>query len=446
MRKFNTIRGAVASAIAALALVGCSDILDVQDPQRYTADDLDTALPAVANGVEGAVHEVIDTWVVYQALLSDVYQHTGTWAGYDETDHGRFQYGTSAMDGTQNSLLRARWFAQDAEDRFSRVLGESEAASSPLTAQVRLGGAMADLYMGMAYCEAPAENDGPAVSDMQILQQAEQKFTAAIQTAQSAGATDFMTAAIAGRATARLMLGDYSGAAADAAQIPDGFSYDAGFNQASDNWVVLVTTKTFNEAAGLMYKWWDLIDISDSPGYMRDPWTDAPDSRIPVYFDGEVATDNETPHYSQWKYNNTTDDIPMVHSDGMRLIQAEVMMRNGDYAGATAMLNSLRAAVGLDPFDVPTDEDTMRDYLLSERFAEHFMEGMRMVDLYRFGLVRETFEEIEQIAIDKGGDLSDEVGQRPATGRPTKFTLTDDEATYNVNIVNDLLQRCFPRS
>jgi hypothetical protein len=136
----------------------------------------------------------------------------------------------------------------------------------------------------------------------------------------------------------------------------------------------------------------------------------------------------------------------MVHSDGMRLIQAEVMMRNGDYAGATAMLNSLRAAVGLDPFDVPTDEDTMRDYLLSERFAEHFMEGMRMVDLYRFGLVRETFEEIEQIAIDKGGDLSDEVGQRPATGRPTKFTLTDDEATYNVNIVNDLLQRCFPRS
>jgi hypothetical protein len=446
MKRVRTIRGAIASAIAALALVGCGDILEVSDPQRYTTEDLDTALPAVANGVEGAVHEVIDTYVVYQALLADVYQHTGTWAGYDETDHGRFQYGTSAMDGTHNSLLRARWFAQDAEDRFKRVLGDAEAANSPLTAQVRLGGAMADLYMGMAFCESPGENDGPAVSDMDILRQAETKFTAAMQTAQSAGTTDFMHAAMAGRATARLLLGDHSGAAADAAQVPDGFSYDAVFNQQSDNWVVLVTTKQFNEAAGLMYKWWDQIDLSDAPGFMRDPWTNAPDPRIPVYFDGEVATDNETPHYSQWKYTREDSDIPMVHSDGMKLILAEAAMENGDYAGATAILNNLRAAVGLDPFDVPSDEATMMDYLLSERFAEHFMEGIRMVDLYRFGLVREVFQEIEQIAITKGGDLSDEIGERPAVGRPTKFTLTDTEATYNNNIVNDLAQRCIPRS
>ena len=89
-----------AGLVAVLALGAC-DILTVQDPSRYTADDLDNALPAIANGVEGAIHEVYDGWVVYQALLADVYQHTGTWSGYDDTDHGRMDYTRNTLGGTQ---------------------------------------------------------------------------------------------------------------------------------------------------------------------------------------------------------------------------------------------------------------------------------------------------------------------------------------------------------
>ena len=419
--------------VAAMALGACDSLLTVQDPQRYTAEDLDTALPAVANGVEGSVHTVMDNFVVYQALLADEYQHTGTWGGYDEVDHGRFQYGTSAMDGTHNAWLRAQWFATDAEERFKRTIGESEAASSELTAQARLGGAFADLYMGMSFCESVGEHSGPAITDMQALQQAVGKFTNAMQTAQAAGRNDYSMAAQAGRAQANLLLGDMQAAAADAAAIPDGFSYEAVFNQTVNNWVVLVTTKTFNEAAGLMHKWWDQIDLSEDPGYMRDPWTNEYDMRIPVFFDGEVATDNETPHYSQWKYNGLTDNIPMVHSDLMRLIQAEVLVNSGDYAGATASLNGLRDAVGLAPLDTPTDQDMMMDYLLSERFAELFMEGQRAVDLYRFGLTRQIFDA-----------LNDE--EREGAGRPTKFTMTDTEPLYNPNIANDLTQRCAPKA
>ena len=80
-------KGAMAVAVAVLALGACDELLTVQDPGRYTASDLDEALPAVANGVEGAVHEVFDSWVTDQALLGDVYQHTGTWAGYDDPDY-----------------------------------------------------------------------------------------------------------------------------------------------------------------------------------------------------------------------------------------------------------------------------------------------------------------------------------------------------------------------
>ena len=420
----------MAAAAAVLALGAC-DLLTVSDPQNYTADDLDEALPAVANGVEGAVHELLDGWVVYQALLADVYQHTGTWSSYDETDHGRIFYGNSRLDGYQNAWLRAQWFAADAEERFKRVMGDAEAASSPLTAQVRMSGGLADMLNGMTFCESVAEPTGSAVTDMQLLAQAERKLTAAIATAQSAGRPNYAMAALAGRAQTRMLLDDWAGAAADAAGIPAGFSYDAIFNLQSTNSVVQLTTKNNNEAAGLMYKWWPMIEKSDEPGFMRDPLSGMPDMRLPVYFDGEVATDNETPHYSQWKYIDDTDDIPMLHSDGMQLIIAEAMARSGDFAGATGILNQLRAAVGLPGHEMPMDAETMGKIILWERFAEHFMEGQRMVDLHRAGLVRAIFEELND-------------PERPAAGRPTKWPMTTTEPTYNPNVDNDLLKRCLP--
>ena len=428
----SKLRGLTAVAVGVLALGAC-DILEVSDPQRYTADDLDSALPAVANGVEGAVHEVMDNWVVYQALLADVYQHTGTWSGYDDTDHGRMDYTRNTLSGTQSSWLRAQWFAVDAQARFARVMGDAEAASSPLTAQVQMSGGMADMLNGMTFCESVAEPTGNAVTDMQMLEQAERKLTTAIATAQSAGRPQYATASTAARAQTRMMLGDWAGAVADASSIPAGFSYDAIFNAESINWVVLVTTKNFNEAAGLLHKWWPLITKSDEPGHMADPLSGMPDMRLPVYFDGEVATDNETPHYSQWKYNVDTDDIPMLHSDGMQLIIAEAMARSGDFAGATGILNQLRAAVGLPGHEVPTDPVTMGEIVLWERFAEHFMEGKRMIDLHRNGLVRDVFEALND-------------PERLGVGRPTKFPLTSAEAVYNPNIADDLLQRCLPRA
>jgi hypothetical protein len=425
--------GAGLAVVAVVGLGACGDILTVSDPQRYTSTDLDNALPAVANGVEGAVHETMDTWVVYQSLMGDTYQHTGTWQGYDEIDHGRFVYGAVEMDNVMNSLLRARWFADSAEERFINVLGEAEAAKSVYTAQARLGGAFADLVLGMTFCEAPAVADGPAVSDKEMLAQAISKFTATIATAQAAGAADYATAALAGRARAKLVAGDYAGAAADAKGVPTSFVYYAKYNNQSANWIVTVTTATFNKAAGMRDKWWPLIENAGGPTFMKDPYTMEFDKRKPVYFDGGRSTDNITPHYSQWKFKVETDDIAMVRGQEMRLIEAEALMRTNNYAGAMTIINAGRAAVGLTALPVPTDPTVMRDILLSERDAELFMEGMRAVDLYRFGITKEIFAAMND-------------PERPAIGRPTKFSMSDTEALYNNNIADDLGQRCLPKT
>ena len=431
--RINKKSGILGAILIAVSVGACDDLLTVQDPQAYTSSDLDQALPAIANGVEGTIHEVMDNFVVYQSLLADVYQHTGTWSGYDETDHGRFQYGTSPMDGTHNSWLRGRWFAQDAAERISRVL-EGAASNDPKMAQVKMSGAMADLMIGMTFCESPLTASGATATDMQNLEQAVTKFAGAIAAAEAANNSEYKYASIAGLAEAHLLLGNYSQAAAEASKIPAGFSYDAVFNEEDRNWVVLVTTKGFNEAAGLMYKWWPKIDKTTTQNtHIRDPLTDEYDPRMPAYFDGEVATDNETPHYSQYKYALENADIPMLHSDGMKLIIAESKYRSGDYSGMTTILNELRAAVGLTAFAVPTDDATAQEYLLNERFAEHFMEGRRRNDLHRFGLMKSVFAAMND-------------SERPASGRPTKFSMTDSEPTYNANIANDLTQRCLPKT
>ena len=435
--KINRKTGILVSILIAVSVGACDDILTVSDPQAYTSEDLDFALPAIANGVEGTVHEVFDNFVIYQALLADVYQHTGTWSGYDETDHGRFQYGTSPLDGTHNSWRRSRWFANDAADRITRVM-EGAAATDPMIAQVKMSEALADLMIGMTFCESPLVASGPVATDMANLEQAVVNFGEAISAAKAANNSEYEYASIAGLAEAHLLLGNYASAAAEAAKIAAGFSYDAVYNEEDYNAIVLLGTKGFNEAAGLMYKWWPKIDqTTTQSSYMRDPLTDEYDPRMPVYFDGEIATDNETPHYSQYKYTLENADVPFLHSDGMRLIEAEAKYRTGDYAGMTTILNTLRAAVGMSAFATPTDDATAQSYLLNERFAEHFMEGRRRNDLHRFGLMKSVFA-----ALNGGAGDS----ERPASGRPTKFSMTDTEPTYNANINNDLTQRCLPKT
>ena len=73
------------------------------------------------------------------------------------------------------------------------------------------------------------------------------------------------------------------------------------------------------------------------------------------------------------------------------------------------------------------------------------MEGFRAADLHRFGLTREIFDEIEMMA-QNDPSLAGQIGERPSVGRPTQFTLTDTEPTYNPKIDNNLAARCLPKT
>ena len=427
------MKGKVLSAALFSVSLGACDLLTVNDPGRYTGPDLDAALQAVADGVEGYSQQYVQYLATYTAFVGDEYQHTGTWSGFDAMDHGTFLYGWYGFFA--HVATNRRVFAEQSMERFERVLGAAEAASSSVSAQVMLARATYTLQSVWHNCEAVAEPaPSPSLSDTEIRKIAADQFTEAIQVAQAAGTPFYANAARAGRAIALYLTGDYAGAVAEAAQVPDGFTYDQIFNQSSRNYMVVVTTKGHNEAGGLMYWLWPRIDkTEDTHSYIRDWATNEHDMRMPAWFDGEIATDNITPHYSQYKYDTDLSPIAMYHSDHMKLIGAEAMVMSGDYAGATAVLNDLRAVVGLAALDVPDNEDMMMEALLNERFAELFLEGWRPTDLHRFGLVRERFDSFND-------------PERPGAGRPTKFSGSTSEAQYNDMIDDQESLRCFPKA
>ena len=419
-----------------LAFLACDDdLLTVQDPARYTSPDLDGALDAVANGVEGDLYATHDGFVAYSALASDEYQHTGTWAGWDDVDHGRFRFATSPADGIMNGYLRTRWFANSTAERLEKVLG-SAAATDKMMAQIQTTKAWALLMMGEGFCEGVIEENGPVVTDVQMTTAALAELTTAMATAQAAGATAYYNWALAGRARANLWLGNWDAALADAKAVPDGFVHYAqssGNSSRQQNWIVFVATIGFNNAGGVREKWWPHVDTDKE--MLIDPYTKQLDKRVEIWHDpGTIGVDGKTDYYSQWKYKDGEADVPMTHSDEMKLIEAEVYYQKGDYAGAQTVLNALRAAVDLDPLPTTTDKAKVMEYLLHETFAELWVEGRRMSYLHRWGKTAEIFKPI-----------NDANNLRPLP-RPSKFPMSYSEATYNTQIDNSLSSRCLPMS
>lgn len=428
------LKGSLLGALALWGLAGCGDLLEVQDPQRYTSDDLNNSLQAVADGVEGDLYSAHDDIVVGAALASDEFQHTGTWSGWDDLDHGRWLYDFVNYTGNNTNYIRARWFARDTQQRLKDVMGESEAMSSPMMAQVMTVEGWSDLLNAEMFCEAPAVASGPAVSDTELMGLARQELTDAMSVAQASGATDYYNWALAGRARANLWLGDYAAALADARAVPGDFIHYAQYSiNGSNNWMVSVSTYGENNAGGMRDIWWAQVDTVAEK--LMDPYTGELDPRVPIHYNpGDMGVDGLTEYYSQWKYQDRGSDIPMTHSGEMKLIEAEVLWRNNDLAGAMDALNFLRTRAGLTAHstDPMPDSDKVFEYFMHEMFAELFVEGRRFGYLHRLGQVEEVFSAMND-------------PERPLP-RPTKFPLTSGEARYNPEISDDISQRCLPMS
>ena len=240
----RALRGVSLGLVAAALLAGaaCRDVLKVQDPQNFASSTLDNPIlwPAIANGAEGDLMLPLDDFAISpeccrtavgQQYVDRLARHS---TGEIRPNRPQGTFG----DGVQNSVLRARYSAQAAADRFTTGMGDW-ASTSPLMVQVKTVDAMADLILAMGFCESPATQGTAAVSDTVMFKNALAKLTAVLPLAQNAhyvkaadkaAQVNWITAGIA---RANLMSGNYDAALAAAQQIPAGFEKDAIFSSNS---------------------------------------------------------------------------------------------------------------------------------------------------------------------------------------------------------------------
>ena len=390
-----------------LSAVACKGAFDVPNPQAFGDDALNNTLiiKNVTDGAEGVMQLAFDDFIQVTELLSDEMESTSTWIDWEDISEGRLRHDWASggsFSFPQDQLLRARFAAQSAKERVDKVLGAG-AATSPLRAQVMLTDAIADLLLATGWCESPLSASAVRSPDSDVFKQAVTKFSAGLTAAQAiagdaAAQAKWVNVAYAGRARANLMAANYAAAKADAQQVAVGFQYNAIFSEGAAT-TQSTTGQQFhqnrNRSGGLRRAYHSRVHVIDSIGsgeaYLRD-WFDPTkdDKRMAVTRKaGQLGVNNRFAYFGITKYSDRAAPIRMLSKIESTLIEAEVAMRANDYATEASLLNSLRtrAAVGLPAIPVPASQAAAQNALLNERQAELWVEGSRMQDLARFGLV-----------------------------------------------------------
>ena len=95
-------------------------------------------------------------------------------------------------------------------------------------------------------------------------------------------------------------------------------------------------------------------------------------------------------------YSGSYDPVPMMRAVELQLLQAEVHIGNGDYAGAESIMNAIRTAAGAAEY-TGTDASNAHGRVLHEKRYSLFLEGHRLTDMRHYGKTSE-------LPLDRDGD------------------------------------------
>lgn len=307
--------------------------------------------------------------------LADATQTAARWS-LDRRDvlptDALYSTGTCQGLGTYTPINTARFTADQA---YAAITGWTDAQvpdRQALLGRSALYAGFSLVLLGEGFCSGTI-NVGPELTSAQVLDSAEARFTAAIAAATAAGDDEALTAAYAGRARARIDVGDKGGAAEDAAKVPLDFVFEATTAPNNPRRVNRVYSENNTGNNG----------VTVAPAYRALTVQGAPDPRVPVVDANATAGDQVNRIFRQTKYAGLDASIPIASGVEAQLILAEA--QGG--AQGVATLNALRARAGvaLPPLTAAEAAD-FQNTLVEERRRELFLQGNRLYDLRRFNI------------------------------------------------------------
>ncbi len=382
-------RRLAAAAGFAVLLAACntSDLLKVQAPNSVPADIYSNPAYAtlMVNSVIGDFECAFGSFVVAEGVatdeLHDASLNNGDW-NLDRRDNGFTSgfYGVNACT-TQTGIYTPLSTARGEADAAIKSLSGWTAAQVPslvsLQAQANLYAGFSYATLGMSMCQA-AFDMGPLVDQKGIFAVAEARFTAAIAAAQTAGLTSVLNAAYAGRARVRLYQHNLTGAIVDAQLVPSGFVFNAAMDATN--------ARRFNHVFQAISTAGTATVETTARGLTTENGQADPRSAMTLL--KTAPADGVAQIYIPAKYNAATltagEALPMPIT---RYAEAQLILAEAQGgANAVSVINTMRAAVGLNPYTGQTDDASITALIASERQRVLFLEGFRGFDIERLAL------------------------------------------------------------
>jgi hypothetical protein len=356
-------------------LTACESLLDVEAPSRVLAKDLENPQNA-ALIVAGAVADyecALSSYTGAFGLITDELADAALSQSQFDFDRRTFTAagGTYASDGCGGfgvyiPVSTARYSADHALELLDKWTDAEVPDRTALAAKAAAFAGYSYVLLGEGFCTA-AVDGGPELTPAELFAVAEERFTRAIETATDPAIKNL---ALVGRARARIDMGDGPGAVADAELVPDGFLYNAHYNDQSGRSRNVIYAQAFRGQ-----------NITVDEPYHDLTYEGVPDPRVDVVNTGNLGFDKTTIIWAPNKYSAPDSPIPIAKWQEAKLIIAEVE------GGETAVnaINDLHAAAGIPAYEGGTD-DEIRAQVIEERRREFFLEGQHAYDIIRFDL------------------------------------------------------------
>ena len=369
-------RGALLSA-ALLGLLAACDTTVVNPGRVQEVFLFETeAQEAIVSGIGRAAAEA-QNYVGYTgaAVTREIHPSgsTGSFGITVEWQNGELDYETV---GTHwNLSQRARWWGDDGIAKIMETGAEDQAN----LAEAYLWTGYAHRLLGENFCVSVIDGGGAGARSLYY-----ERAIARFDQAASLGSGDVAMAAVAGRAAVKAFMGDWSGAMADAAGVPDNFvfhmPYFATEGNATRNRIQFASQAEPYKAHTQRYTKYEDYSMSENnpDGDPRVPYRVTDETG-----DAAVQCCGQVPWWPQTKYADSGTDIPLSKGTEMRLIEAEGMLVNGDWEGAMGKINALRMAAGVEPA-MATNTAEAWTALKFERGVVLWLEGRRLGDFFRW--------------------------------------------------------------
>ncbi|CAN5798332.1 hypothetical protein BH23GEM7_BH23GEM7_39180 [soil metagenome] len=388
-RRRHPARSRIARGATAFLMITAAAACDteVTNPGPFEDRFLDDpqAHAAVVNGAVRSLGQGVNNVAYTTASVTRELFPAGSTSSFGITP--RQQQGLLAFDDEHQNppwtgAQRARFVA---ESGFERFTAERQGAGQSIDnyligGRAALWAAHANRLLGENWCQVTFDG-GPVVPADSALKRAESWFTRSLAIGRQVNNPELINASIAGRASVRAGLGNWAGAVADAGPIETTFRFQMPYSSLETDQY----NRIFWAGASTPYRahtvwrtfYWGYYEETQDP---RVAW-----ARHPTQTTGDAAVLDlgRVLFLQQQKYRVREAPINLSSGREMRLIEAEAMLRDGNWQGAMTIINALRTSVGMQPWPASSLEEAWTR-LKRERGIELWLEGRRMFDLRRW--------------------------------------------------------------